>query len=106
MIVITSVNNTRRHVQVGDRFCLKITDGMGSQVVIEEEITVEKTIDFIASYRFALEDGTCPGFHLSGIFGCRYELPIEIQNAVMLEDLTPEQHQRFIETAGVKLVSA
>lgn len=103
MIVITSLDTTPKVLLPGDEFHLTVTDATGSQVVIRETITVEKTIDFIASFRFALEDGTCPGFHLMGVFACRSELPIELQNAVVLNDLSPEQRERFIASVGIKV---
>lgn len=103
MIVITSLNPNPRYVEPGDKFALTITDGTGCTVMVEEEITVAKVIDFIASFRFALEDGTCPGFHLTGVFASKAELPKELQEAKMLNDLTPEQHANFIRSVGVKL---
>jgi len=63
----------------GDTFNFTVKDSLGCEVVIREEITSRKLIDFIASFRFALADGTCPGFHLTGIFGCKSELPDEIK---------------------------
>lgn len=103
MIVVTSVNNSRRHLIEGDEFCLTVTDAMGCEVMIRETITVAKVIDYIASYRFALEDGTCPGFHLSGVFANQAELPEELRNAKLLEDLTPEQYANFERSVGVKI---
>jgi hypothetical protein len=103
MIVITSLNNIPRYVMAGDLFRLTVRDATGCTILIEEEITVSKKIDFIASYRFALEDGTCPGFHLCGIFGNTKELPVEIQQAKRLEDLTTVQRVNFLRTVGIKL---
>jgi hypothetical protein len=87
----------------GDEFHLTIKDGLNYEVVISEKITVNKVIDFIASFRFALEDGTCPGFHLMGVFACKSELPEELKNAVMLNDLTKKQYANFAKSVGVKL---
>lgn len=103
MIVITSLNPNPRYVEPGDKFCLVINDALGCKVMVEEEITVRKVIDFIASFRFALEDGTCPGFHLTGVFANKAELPKELQEAVMLDDLTPEQRHNFERSVGIKL---
>jgi len=103
MIVITSLNESERYVEARDLFTLTITDNMGSKVLVSEEVTETKTINFMASYRFALEDGTCPGFHLCGIFGNKNELPKEMREAVKLEDLTEEQRANFIRTVGVKV---
>lgn len=103
MIVITHLNRTPRVVFPGDYFNLTVSDKFGCEVVIREEITVAKTLDFIATFRFALEDGTCPGFHLTGIFANSQELPVEIQNAVMIEDLPPDKYQRFVSSCGVKV---
>lgn len=103
MIVITTLNRMPRNVCPGDVFNLTITDDLGCDVIICEEVTVSKVIDFIASFRFTLEDGTCPGFHLTGIFANSKELPKEIQDAVMLEDLTEEQYKNFEKSVGIKL---
>lgn len=102
MIVITSERFDRFCVAPTDRFCLTVSDSLGAKIIIDEEITVNRTIDFVASYRFALEDGTCPGFHLAGIFGNKAELPIEIVNAKRLSDLTPEQLENFTRTVGTR----
>lgn len=104
MIVITSLSKITRYVYGGDTFNLTISDGMNHQVIIKEEITLTKKIDFIASYRFALEDGTCPGFHLCGIFGNRKELPEEIKNAKMIDDLSKKQRKNFIKSVGIKII--
>ena len=96
MIVLTYVSNYSRHVLPGDEFHMTVTDGTGTDVVVREVITVAKKIDFMAAYRFALEDGTCPSFPLCGIFGNRRELPKEIKEAVRLEDLTEQQYNNFI----------
>jgi hypothetical protein len=104
MIVITSLSERSRFVCEGDEFRMTITDNMGCEVVIREIITVSKTIDFIATYRFALEDGTCPGFHLCGIFGVKKELPKEIEEATMLGALTSAQYENFANSVGVRLM--
>ncbi len=104
MIVITSLSKITKYVCVGDTFNLTISDGMNHEVIIKEKITVTKKINFIASYRFALEDGTCPGFHLCGIFGNRNELPKEIREAKMFDDLTKKQRKKFVKSVGIKLV--
>lgn len=102
MIVITSICRTPRVVEPGDRFRLSVRDDQGEIICIEEEITENKVIDFVASYRFALDDGTCLGFHLSGFFGNSAELPLEIQQAVRVDDLTPAQRERFLATVGTR----
>jgi hypothetical protein len=101
--VITSLSDVSRTVLPDDEFHMTIHDGMNCEVIIKEKITIEKEINFIASFRFALEDGTCPGFHLTGIFANKDELPIEIKNAIMLDDLTQEQKKNFIKSVGVDL---
>ena len=103
MIVITTLSRTPRNVCPGDVFNLTIIDDLECKVIICEQITVSKVIDFIASFRFALEDGTCPGFHLTGIFANSKELPKEIQDAVMLEDLTKKQYENFKKSVGIDL---
>ncbi len=104
MIVLTSVNEEWvRVVHPGDEFRMIVKDMMGSEVVIREEITTHRRIDFIASYRFCWEDGTCPGFHLCGIFGNKAELPEEMKRAVRIEDLTEEQHKNLVNSVGIKI---
>lgn len=103
MIVITYLDTRPRHALPGDEFHLRVHDDTGAEVVVRERITVEKVIDFIASYRFALEDGTCPGFHLSGVFACSAELPKELREAVRFEALSDVQRANFIASVGVKL---
>ena len=103
MIVITEKSDRIIHCSPGDNFNFTVTDCFGSQVIITEEITVYKIIDFIASYRFALEDGTCEGFHLCGIFAESKKLPSELKNAIMFKDLTRKQKRNFRKTVGVKL---
>ncbi len=104
MIVLTSINCTPKSLAAGDEFCLLVKDSTGCEVMVTEEVTVNKTIDFVAAFRFALEDGTCPGFHLTGIFGCIHELPKEILLGKLLEELTDEQAAKFAQTCGVKTV--
>jgi len=70
---------------------------------LSEEITKAGVIDYVASYRFTNENGACLGFHLCGIFANSGELPAEIVNAKMIEDLTPEQRAVFVTTANVKV---
>lgn len=117
MIVITQKSDAGFYVEPGDVFHLTVSDdsddfgvltvGKGGavhgRILITEEITVSKFIDFIAAYRFALEDGTCPGFHLTGIFGNSAELPQEIKEAKLFEELTPNQQKRFAKSIGVKI---
>lgn len=103
MIVITSLSERSWLVCEGDEFRMTVADNLGCEILIREEITVSKMIDFIATYRFALEDGTCPGFHLCGIFGNKEELPKEIEEAKMLDDLTPEQYENFSNSVGIKI---
>jgi len=103
MIVITSLNNKSTWLEPGDEFHLRIRDGLGCEVSIYETITVAKVINFIASFRFALDDGTCPGFHLTGVFANRDELPKELKEAKLLEDLTPEQYRNFVRSVGVEV---
>ena len=103
MIVVTSLCDTPRCVMPGDTFNLSIQDRLGSEVIVRETITVSKTIDFIASFRFALEDGTCPGFYLMGVFACKSELPVELQEAVMFDDLTQKQKDNFVKSVGIEI---
>jgi hypothetical protein len=103
MIIITSLNTQSRWVGPGDEFRLTIRDGLDCEVVIREIVTVGKEINFVASFRFALEDGTCPGFHLIGVFANKDELPKELKEAKFLEDLTPKQYLNFTKSIGTEL---
>lgn len=105
MIVLTSVSKKIFHVMPGDMFHLSVTEDGFRDTVITETITEQRTIDFAASFRFAREDGTCLGFHLSGFFGNAAELPEEIQNAKRLEDLTDEQRSNFAKSVGIRIDS-
>lgn len=106
MIVLTYVKkDTSRIVQPGDEFHLTISDAFNTEVVIREQITKHKVIDFIATYCFTLEDGTVPGFHLAGIFGNQGELPEEIKNAIPVYDLPEEKLKNFITTCGKRLIN-
>ena len=101
MIILTSVNRTfDSNVEPGDIFKLTVSDCMGHQVIISETITVYTIINYVAAYRFALEDGTCPGFHLCGIFGNKDHLPKEIFKAKHIDDLSPKKRRKFMETVG------
>ncbi len=100
MIVLTSLERRTFHVSPGDTFNLSVKNGPFETKIITEEITTSKVIDFIASFRFAMEDGTCMGFHLSGFFGNSEELPQEIRDAKRLEDLTELQRKNFIASVG------
>lgn len=101
MIVITETKIKPFALYPGDQFCLSVSDDLGSKVVIKETITKETMIDFVAAFRFANEDGTCEGFHLTGIFAQRRKLPKEIREAVQFDDLTPEQRQNMIDSLGI-----
>ena len=102
MIVLTQVIRTTRVLCSGDRFQLCIRDALNSSVIIDEQVTSKRVIDYVASFRFALDDGTCPGFHLTGIFANYAQLPIEIQNAVLYSDLPDNKRKRFLETIGTR----
>lgn len=105
MIIITSIMEKEFYLCSDDTFNLTISDALGSTVVISETIKVTKTINFIASYRFALKSGRCPGFHLCGVFGNKKELPEEMQKAKFLEDLTSKQYENFIKSVGIEISS-
>jgi len=103
MIVITKLIDSVRYVIPGDEFHMTIHDATGCEVIIREKITVSKVINFIATFRFALEDGICPGFHLTGIFANKDELPVEMKNAKTLSQLTKEQLKNFTESVGIEI---
>ena len=95
MIVITKVSNRRFTVLKGDSFSLTLSDGKSSEVIIKETISKGMLIDFVATYRFTKEDGTCEGNHLSGIFANSDDLPEMIMNAVMMSDLEEPKRTNF-----------
>ena len=103
MIVITKLYENSFCVSPGDTFNLTITDNLNCKVLITEEIIEEKIINFVATFRFALDDGDCAGFHLAGIFANKDELPKEIQQAIMFEDLSISQQRKFASSVGIKL---
>lgn len=103
MIVLTTKSDTYRTVLPGDEFHLIISDALGSEVVVKETITEHKIINYVAAYRFTLEDGSCPGFHLSGIFGNKESLPKEIKEAIHWEDLPWDKKKNFLRDVGVDI---
>lgn len=103
MIIITSLSTKSFRVIRGDKFTLSITDRLGLTIQIEEVINTNKIIDFIATYRFAEKDGSCIGFHLSGIFANKDKLPKEMVEAVLFENLTDSQKKRFVDSVGINI---
>ena len=103
MIVITSLMKSPKYVCAGDRFQLTVSAHGHKDVVISEDITYNGVIDFAVSFRFADDKGRCIGFHLSGFFGCKDNLPKEMKEAKMFEDLKGEQRRNFIKTCGTVL---
>jgi hypothetical protein len=101
MIVITSINHRRVFMAAGDSFCLVVDDGFGMEVLIRETVRVPMNLDFCAAYIFVLEDGSCPCFHVSGIFGLWDNMPDEFKNAKRLEDLSEAQYARLKQSAGI-----
>lgn len=103
MIVITHLRTDRvYHLMAGDVFHLSFRQGITEDVVIEEHITENVEIDFIASFRFTQDDGTCLGLHASGIFANQKNLPEEMKAAKLMHELTPEQLANFERTCGIK----
>jgi len=100
MIIITSLIEREYHVCDGDEFHLSIRGVDKENIVISEEINITGIINYIASFRFAQDNGKCIGFNLCGFFGNKDYLPKEIKEAVMVKDLTGEQKANFIETCG------
>lgn len=100
MIIITSLKEREYCVCKGDKFNLSISGVDKDDVIISEEINITGIINYIASFRFAQDNGKCIGFNLCGFFGNKDYLPKEIKEAVMVQDLTEEQKSNFIETCG------
>jgi hypothetical protein len=103
MIVITSFSNRTFSLSKGDIFSLNVRDGTGCEVVLKEEITCDKVINWVATFRFATEDGVVAGFHLMGIFGVKDELPEEFSTAVHFKDLPRWKQENFVRSCGVKI---
>ena len=102
MIVLTYVrDDVHKTIYPGDTFNLNICDATGCEVMISETVKTEMIITYIASYRFANEDGevSCP--HLAGIFGDADRLPKEILNAVRYQDLPYDKQCNFYRSCGV-----
>lgn len=103
MIVLISVCEREYWAEEGDVFRLTVTRHLHEDVIIEEEIVGEpRPINFIASFIFALDDGTCPSYHLCGFFGDKDNLPEEIGNAKNFTELTETQQNNFIKSVGIK----
>lgn len=101
MIVITQLNRRKRHLSPGDTFSVTYRDvNTGQEDKFVEEITITAVIDFMCVFRFAEEDGTVIGFHLSGFFGNSKNLPKEMQEAVHIDDLTTQQRANFDRSYG------
>jgi hypothetical protein len=103
MIVITCLKLEEHRLKPGDIFSVSIADSLGQSWEIEEEITREQTIDYMASFRFACENGACLGFHLMGVFANSKCLPDEFKEAVMFDDLSEEQKRNFRQSIGIKI---
>ena len=103
MIVFTSVKRDRYELVAGDTFNLTVSDKFHGKTVISEKITKNFFVDFVASYRFAGQDGTVISPHLCGIFGQSDNLPSEFAGAVMFDDLTQEQKRNFANSCGTKI---
>ena len=108
MIVITTLDTETYYIAAGSKFQLTISGttslyGAMGIVVIEEECTKCGFVDFCASFRFTLDDGTCVGNHFCGIFARESELPEEIKNAKMIKDLSPKQRENFFKSINIKI---
>jgi hypothetical protein len=102
VIVLTSVVECKYNVCVGDTFNLTVHTPYEEYSIIRETILENRSIDYIASFRFAKEDGTISGFHLSGFFGNKDNLPVEIENAVHIDDLSDVQRSNFLKSLNMK----
>lgn len=103
MIVITAVTLQEFHVCPGDTFTLSVSNyPNGEKIVITEKITKTSHIDYMCSYQFCNEDGSCNSFNLNGFFGQKDNLPIEIQNAKYINDLTKSQKEKFLATSNTQ----
>lgn len=96
MIVITALNTLPKLVFQGETFEALITDATGHQFIISESIQHKRVIDYVAVFRFALNDGTC--FNLSSICTNREELPPEFADAVLFDDLDMARQDKFRQT--------
>lgn len=104
MIVLTAVRtDLEKHLDEGDIFNMIMRDQTGSEVILTETLKGPQIINYVATYRFADEDGTVRQFHLSGIFGDRDNLPRDIADAVRYDNLEPAVQRRFFDTCGANL---
>lgn len=103
MIIITSLIEREYSLCPGDTFNLAVENFDGTETLIRETVTKNKVVNYIASFVFALDNGRVPSFNLCGIFTNKNDLPVEIERAVLVKDLTPEQRKNFIESCGINL---
>lgn len=106
MLVLTNVEEKSYSLRPGDTFQITMEQGTSKEVVLSEEITKQTTINFLALFRFALDDGTCQGRHTGAFMGNKCELPEEIRNAKLFSELTQQQQQNFHESSGVTIYGA
>lgn len=91
MIIITNEIFCNYSCEPGDEFSLIVEDHTGIKERIKEKIIKSMTISYICSFRFCDEDGTMRSPNLSGFFGDKNNLPLEIKNAKKLDELTYTQ---------------
>lgn len=103
MIILTYKFDKPFHVHPGDTFRITITDNFKCEVVIQEEIITERIIDFVASFRYADNDGFCSTFNLCGIFAESRNLPVEFRDVVLYHDLPAHIKENFIRSCNTKI---
>jgi hypothetical protein len=100
MIVITTECLDKSfHILPGDSVRLSVK----GECVVEEVFAHKCFVDYMAGFRFALDDGTCVGDHVCGIFADKSRLPEEVRSAKRIQDLTTEQYRNFMRTVGTRL---
>lgn len=112
MIVITKVDRQSRTLLPGDKVQVTWERHMFppehphpdvlTEEILSQDITVTTTIDCVMMFQFADDSGRVLGFHMSAFIGRQDELPLELQNGVMFQDLSHDQKRNFLETCGMR----
>lgn len=104
MIILLTVEQDRAWALcAGDTFRLAIDQRGGEQEIIQEIITKTGSINYVATFCFAGDDGTVLGTNICGIFADKDHLPQEMLEAVKMDDLSPEQKANFLRTTNIKV---
>lgn len=101
MIIWVGQNSADFWVEPGDTFTLKIHSEKGEDRQVYE-ITEPTHITMYGGFVFANQDGTVEHPQYIGFFGDRDNLPTELEDALLQEELSPQQYQNFITSYGLR----